>query len=122
MVLTWLAAVNGGDVNDVLNLYGHNATLTPTFSPDLVGDREGLNSYFIKLASRPNFHVALHEETFKELQMSARFSVATGLYSFTFDVDGAPKTSEARFTFIINLSSSNPIVYHHSSMLPSPPV
>lgn len=118
VVLAWLAAVNGGRVDEILTLYSRNAQLLPTFSPDFLNDQEALRSYFMQLAARPNLKVELSQETFGEQQMSSRFCVTTGIYSFTFDIGGATQTFESRFTFVVDLSSANPIMHHHSAVLP----
>ncbi len=118
VVAAWLAAVNGGRIDDILKLYGPKALLLPTFSPDFLSDHEALRAYFTQLAGRQNLKVEFSEETLSEQQMTSRFSVATGIYSFKFDINGVPNSFESRFTFVIDLHSASPIMHHHSAVLP----
>lgn len=122
VVAAWCAAVNGRRPRDVLTLYGHEATLLSTFSADRIDTPDALEDYFTRLASYPRLHVKLHEDTLQDRPLDSRFAVATGFYSFTFEIDGALRTFESRFTFVIDLWSATPIMHHHSSRLPTAPV
>ncbi len=121
VVAAWCAAVNGGRAHEVLKLYSPEATLLSTFSADRIDTPDALEAYFTRLASYPRLHVKLHEETLQDLPLDSRFRVAAGFYSFTFEIDGASRTFESRFTFVIDVSSAAPIMHHHSSRLPTAP-
>jgi hypothetical protein len=113
----WLAAVNSRDLDAVLSLYAPDSILLPTFSPHIIRNDERRREYFTRLAERPGLAVSLHEKTFTA-QTAGNQEIASGIYCFHMEIDGEPYAFEARFTFVIDPQSVNPILHHHSSQIP----
>ncbi|WP_406827734.1 nuclear transport factor 2 family protein [Microbulbifer sp. ARAS458-1] len=67
----WMQAVNGADVERLLNLYDPHAVLIPTFSNRILNTPEKLRDYFEKLGSRPELSIALHEKTLTVQEMKS---------------------------------------------------
>jgi len=42
----------------------------------------------------------------------------SGIYNWRFIVDGELLNFEARFSYLVDLSKSSPIIHHHSSQIP----
>lgn len=114
----WMQTINNGDIEGLLGLYDRHAVLIPTFSNRLLNSPVKIREYFVKLGSREELSIALHEKTLivQELQFP-NFSLS-GIYNWRFDVDGELLNFEARFSYIIDLSKPNPILHHHSSQIP----
>lgn len=115
----WIRAVNSGDVETLLGLYDNKAVLIPTFSNRLLNTPGKLRDYFEKLGSREELSIALHEKTLfeQELQDQTLFALS-GIYNWSFAVEGELLNTEARFSYIIDVSRPNPILHHHSSQIP----
>ena len=115
-----LWADNANDLNTefLLDLYDKHATLMPTFSPHTVGDRAALKSYFDHLFSRDSLSVTLHGDTVDAFHLADQLDLVYGVYSFAFEVDRTLLTFPARFTFVLDLRRSAPILHHHSSQIP----
>ena len=114
---TWLDAVNQGRIEDVLALYSPDAVLLPTFSGSIRRNSESRRDYFQQLASRPGLCVSLHEKTLVG-SFSGSLATASGIYRWDMEVDGEPLGFEARFSLMLDLHSSAPILHHHSSQVP----
>ena len=114
----WITGVNSGNLNEVFYLYDENAILLPTFSNKLLNTTDSIRSYFIKLSSRNGLHVELHDDTLSVQNLSNDLYSVNGIYCWRFEVESELLSFEARFTFIIDLKRSSPIVHHHSSQVP----
>ncbi len=114
----WLDAVNRGDADTLVAMYDESARLIPTFSPRILSTPGELRDYFVALASRPGLEVRLHERMVAAQALAARISVISGLYSFSFDIDGNQLTFPSRFSMAIDAERQGPIVHHHSSQVP----
>lgn len=114
----WMQAVNNADVDLLLNLYDPGAVLIPTFSNRVLNTPEKLRDYFEKLGSRPELSIALHEKTLVTQELGDGLYALAGIYNWRFAVDGEILNFEARFSYVIDLSKSNPILHHHSSQIP----
>lgn len=114
----WMQAVNEGNVDELLGLYSSQAILIPTFSNRILNTPEKLQEYFEKLASRPDLSIALHEKTLEMQELANDYSSLSGIYNWRFSVDGEILNFEARFSYLIDASNSNPILHHHSSQIP----
>lgn len=114
----WMDAVNNGDVEGLLALYNEQAVLIPTFSNKLPNTPEKLREYFEKLGSREGLSIALHEKTLKVQPVKDDIYTLSGIYNWRFDVEGEMLNFEARFSYIVDLSSPRPIIHHHSSQVP----
>ena len=114
----WMSAVNDGAVEELLKLYDSNALLIPTFSNRLLNTSSKLREYFEKLGSREGLSIDLHKKTLVTQAISNNINIVGGIYTWRFNVDGEPLVFEARFTYVIDLSKSCPILHHHSSQIP----
>ena len=114
----WMKAVNNGNVESLLSLYDNEAVLIPTFSNRLLNTPEKLRDYFEKLGSREELSIALHEKTLIIQELKNQIYSLSGIYNWRFAVDGELLNFEARFSYLIDLSKSNPILHHHSSQIP----
>ena len=116
--IQWMKAVNDGNVESLLSLYDNEAVLIPTFSNRLLNTPEKLRDYFEKLGSREELSIALHEKTLIIQELKNQIYSLSGIYNWRFAVDGELLNFEARFSYLIDLSKSNPILHHHSSQIP----
>jgi hypothetical protein len=114
----WMKTVNDGDVESLLSLYDNEAVLIPTFSNRLLNTPEKLRDYFEKLGCREELSIALHEKTLITQELQNQIFSLSGIYNWRFAVDGELLNFEARFSYIIDLSRSTPILHHHSSQIP----
>lgn len=114
----WMQAVNKGDIAGLLALYDRKAVLIPTFSNRLLSSPEKIRDYFEKLGSREELSLALHEKTLIVQSITNDRYALCGIYCWRFLLDGELLSFEARFSYILDLSLSSPIVHHHSSQIP----
>jgi hypothetical protein len=118
-VLTaWFQAVNTGDLEGALALYNEKAVLIPTFSNKLLADPEGIRDYFVKLTSREQLSVTLREKTLTIQPIQYDVYALSGIYLWRFVVEGELLNFEARFSYMLDLTLSAPILHHHSSQVP----
>jgi len=114
----WIQAVNKADLDKLLSLYDQNAVLIPTFSNKILNTPEKIRDYFEKLGSREDLSIALHEKTLFVQKITEVIHVLNGIYNWRFKVDEEILNFEARFSYMIDLSRTSPIVHHHSSQVP----
>ena len=114
----WLQAVNNGDVESLLGLYDSQAVLIPTFSNRILNTPDKLRAYFVRLGSREELSVALHEKTVIVQELPSQIFALSGIYNWRFMVEGELLNFEARFSYGMDLSRPGPIVHHHSSQIP----
>ena len=114
----WIDAVNHGDIEALLSLYDEHAVLIPTFSNKLPNTPDKLREYFEKLGSREGLSIALHEKTLHVQRINESVYALSGIYNWRFDVEGEMLNFEARFSYIVDISKSRPIMQHHSSQVP----
>lgn len=114
----WVEGVNSGDVSRICDLYTDRAVLLPTFSPHALTTPDQRRNYFLSLVSRVGLQVSLHQKTLRISEMTETIKIANGIYRFCFEVDDEPLTFEARFSYVMDLSSEHPIHQHHSSQVP----
>jgi hypothetical protein len=118
VVKMWVEAINGGRPQEAAALYAGDALLLPTFSTHALDTGTGRDEYFQMLASRQGLSVSLHEKTLRIRCLSESVQIASGIYRFSFEIDGEPLTFEARFTWVMDFSKPRPIQHHHSSQVP----
>lgn len=114
----WMQAVNGADLEGLMALYDENAVLIPTFSNRLLSKRESLQDYFSKLCGREDLSIALHEKTLHVQAISSSVYAMHGIYCWRFAIDGELLSFEARFSYVLDLERTAPIIQHHSSQIP----
>jgi hypothetical protein len=115
----WVGCVNGGDVEGVMALYHEAATLLPTFSDEQRVGLDGIRGYFDKVGEHDGVVVGIHDETVDCREIGDGLYSIIGAYPWKFTDDGEVSDIEARFTFVVNMKESRPIMHHHSSLVPT---
>ena len=114
----WLDMVNSGDLEGVLSLYDDNATLLPTFSSEIRNDPSGIRDYFMMISSNDKVVVELDETSLIVQKLSDRVYSLGGIYSWLLVAGERENRFLARFTYTIDVFANNPILHHHSSLVP----
>ena len=114
----WIQLVNNGDLESLLNLYDNEAILIPTFSNGILNTPEKLRGYFEELGSREELSVSVNEKYLVVQELQNQIFALGGIYDWRFNVEGEVQNFEARFSYLIDLSKSSPILHHHSSQVP----
>ena len=114
----WMSAVNKGDIKSLLSFYDKKAILIPTFSNRILSSPKEIRKYFEKVLSRKELSLAFHDKTLNVQLIKNKIYALSGIYCWRFAIDGELLSFEARFSCIVNLSLSNPIIHHHSSQIP----
>ncbi|MFP6854171.1 MAG: nuclear transport factor 2 family protein [Opitutales bacterium] len=114
----WISRVNAMAVDDLLALYDDDAVLFPTFSDALLTNKQAIRGYFEELGGQPSIEVAINEGSVTTQSFSASLHTIGGTYDWRFDKTDDAMVLEARFTFVLDLARSSPILHHHSSQLP----
>lgn len=113
-----MVAANKRDIESLLSLYNEKAVLIPTFSNRLLNNPNKIKKYFDKLMLLEELSVELHEKTLITQPINESLYVLSGFYCWRFEVDQELLCFEARFTYIIDIKLSSPIIHHHSSQIP----
>ena len=114
----WIQLVNNGDIESLLNLYDNEAILIPTFSNGILNTPEKLRGYFEELGSREELSVSVNEKYLVVQELQNQIFALGGIYDWRFNVEGDVQNFEARFSYLIDLSKTSPILHHHSSQVP----
>jgi hypothetical protein len=114
----WMLAVNKGDIKSLLALYDKKAVLIPTFSNKLISNPKKIREYFENLGKRKELSVMLHKKTLIIQPIKNEMYALSGIYCWRFVLDGELLSFEARFSYLLDLTLSNPIIHHHSSQIP----
>ena len=114
----WISRVNELAVEDLLDLYAESAVLLPTFSNDLLTGKSDIRSYFEELSGQQQIEVSVDQQSIVTQRFSDNLQAISGIYRWRLGTDDKAMAIEARFTFILDLSISSPILHHHSSQLP----
>lgn len=115
---TWVDAVNKKSVPEILALYDTNATLLPTFSAVPAKGHTAIETYFMRLLTHDSVGVDLQSDSLGIDLISDNISATYGTYTFSYYEKGSQKVFPARFTFLLNMQKSSPILHHHSSLIP----
>lgn len=118
IIKEWMLLVNKGDIEQLLALYDEDAVLIPTFSNRVLSKPKSIREYFERLFSREEVSIALHENTLIVQPIKNELYVLCGIYCWRFAIDGELFSFEARFSYMVNLMQSRPILHHHSSQIP----
>jgi uncharacterized protein (TIGR02246 family) len=109
----WNQALASGDPSEVAKLYGDQALLLPTLSPELRDTPEGITDYFTSFLSRHPSGTITH----RQIRLGCNEAVDAGTYRFALHDPEA--TVDARYTFVYELEQGQwRIQHHHSSLLP----
>jgi len=111
----WAEYFNNGNLERLLDMYHEEATLLPTFSPNLLSTLEQIEEYFVRTIEHQASVEIDDGKTIKN-KLSENIYLMTGFYIFYFNND-RKREVKSRFTFLIDLSTEKPIQHHHSSQL-----
>lgn len=114
----WIDGVNNKDVESLVGLYNEKSVLIPTFSDKILSSSNERMEYFNSLGERENLNIKLHENSIVTQNLDDEVFILSGIYTWQFDVENKLTDFEARFSFTLDLSSSNSILHHHSSLTP----
>lgn len=114
----WMLAVNKSDIESLLALYDDKAVLIPTFSNKLLNNPTKIRDYFKTLCEHKELSISLHEEKLIIQPIQNDVYFVCGIYCWRFAVDGILLSFEARFSYVLDLARTSPILHHHSSQIP----
>ena len=109
---SWQHYLNEENLSEVLKLYNLSCILIPTFSSEILTDHKQIKEYFVKVIEVQEGKVEFQQNSISEQQIAENVYLLGGKYIF--NLKGKEKIP-ARFSFIVNLLSENPIMHHHSS-------
>ena len=112
IINSWQQHLNEKNLSGVLNLYDISCVLIPTFSSEILTDHEQIKEYFIKVIEVQKGKVEFQPNSISEQQVGENMYLLSGKYFFHLKEN---EKIPARFSFLINLLSENPILLHHSS-------
>ena len=108
----WQQHLNGANLSGIMKLYDEKCVLIPTFSSEILTDHKQIKEYFVKVIEVQEGKVEFQQNSISEQQVAENMYLLGGKYIF--NLKGKEKIP-ARFSFIVNLLSENPIMHHHSS-------
>ena len=109
---SWQQHLNEKSLSRVLKLYDTRCVLIPTFSSEILTDHEKIKEYFVKVIEVQKGKVEFQPNSISEQQVREDMYLLSGNYFFhLMEKEKIP----ARFSFLVNLLSENPILHHHSS-------
>jgi len=111
----WAEYFNSGNLEGLLDMYHEEATLLPTFSPNLLSTLEQIEEYFVRTIEH-QASVEIDDGKIIKKKLSENIYLMTGFYIFYFD-NNRKREFKSRFTFLIDLSTEKPIQHHHSSQI-----
>jgi len=111
----WAEHFNNGNLEGLLDMYHEEATLLPTFSPNLLSTLEQIEEYFVRTIEH-QASVEIDDGRTIKKKLSENIYLMTGFYIFYFD-NNRKREFKSRFTFLIDLSTEKPIQHHHSSQI-----
>ena len=111
----WAEYFNNGNLERLLDMYHEEATLLPTFSPNLLSTPEQIEEYFVRTIEH-QASVEIDDGRTIKKKLSENMYLMTGFYIFYLDNDRKRKF-KSQFTFLIDLTTERPIQHHHSSQI-----
>ena len=108
----WQQHLNEANLSGIMKLYDEKCVLIPTFSSEILTDHEQIKEYFVKVIEVQEGKVEFQQNSISDQQIAENVYLLGGKYIF--NLKGKEKIP-ARFSFIVNLLSENPIMHHHSS-------
>ena len=101
-------------LRSVLNLYETRSILIHTFSSEILSDKRQIKEYFVNVIKVQKGSVEIQYNSIFEQKVGENIYLLYGNYIFKLKRN---KNIHARFTFLINPLSDNPIKHHHSSRI-----
>lgn len=114
----WGEALNEEKFSLVTAMYSQNASLLPTFSNKACRTPEDIAEYFHHVSNNDQVRVTYDEASIQIDELGSTRHLATGIYQWDIDNNGASKSVQARFSFVIGDDDSAPILHQHSSVVP----
>ena len=111
----WADHFNNGNLERLLDMYQEEATLLPTFSPNLLSPPKQIDENFGRTMEH-QATVKIDAGTTIKKKFSENMYLMTGFYIFYFG-NNHKREFKSRFTFLIDLSTEKPIQHHHSSQI-----
>jgi len=108
----WQQHLNEANLSGILKLYDEKCVLIPTFSSEILTDHNQIKEYFVKVIEVQKGKVEFQPNSISEQQVGENIYLLSGKYFFHLMEKGK---IPARFSFLVNLLSENPILHHHSS-------
>ena len=108
----WQQNLNEKNLSGVLKLYDKSCILIPTFSSEILTYPEKIKEYFFKVIEVQKIKVEFEPNSISEQQVRENICLLSGKYFFHLT---EKEKIPARFSFLVNLLSENPILHHHSS-------
>ena len=108
----WQQHLNEANLSGILKLNDEKCVLIPTFSSEILTDHKQIKEYFVKVIEVQEGKVEFQQNSISEQQIAENVYLLGGKYIF--NLKGKEKLP-ARYSFIVNLLSENPIMQHHSS-------
>ena len=109
---SWQQHLNEENISSILKLYDISCVLIPTFSSEILTDHEQIKEYFVKVIEVQKGKVEFQPNSISEQLVGKNMYLLSGKYFFhLMEKEKIP----ARFSFLVNLLSENPILHHHSS-------
>ena len=112
----WVEHFNNGNLECILDMYHEDATLLPTFLPNLLSNPEQIEDYFVRTIEG-QASVEIDDNQTINKKLSENMYLMTGRYTFCLKTKDNIKYL-SWFTFLIDLSVDSPIRHHHSSRVP----
>ena len=113
IINSWQQHLNEENLSGVMKLYDISCVLIPTFSSEILTDHEQIKEYFVKVIEVQKGKVKFQPKSIYEQQVGENMYLISGKYFFhLMEKEKIP----ARFSFLVNLLSENPILHHHSSL------
>ena len=109
---SWQQHLNEENISSILKLYDISCVLIPTFSSEILTDHEQIKEYFVKVIEVQKGKVEFQPNSISEQLVGKNMYLLSGKYFFHLM---KKKKIAARFSFLVNLLSENPILHHHSS-------
>ena len=111
---SWQQHLNEENISSILKLYDISCVLIPTFSSEILTDHEQIKEYFVKVIEVQKGKVEFQPNSISEQLVGKNMYLLSGKYFFhLMEKEIIP----ARFSFLVNLLSENPILHHHSSRI-----
>ena len=112
----WVEHFNNRNLECILDMYHEDATLLPTFLPNLLSNPEQIEDYFVRTVES-QASVEIDDSKTINKKLSENMYLMTGRYTFCLKIKDNIKYL-SWFTFLIDLSVDSPIRHHHSSRVP----
>ena len=111
---SWDEYFNNANLPCILNLHDTRSILIPTFSFEILSDKWQIKEYFVKVIKEQKGSVEIQYNSIFQQKVGENIYLLNVNYIFILK---RKKNIPARFTFLINPLSGNPIKLHHSSRI-----